>query len=87
MGVPDKFKLPNTYNDAYRAMGDGVAVPVVSWLSENLLFPLAEKGLADGEVAIELGERTDLNHLLDYRRSSERRADEWLMSQRLRNSL
>lgn len=41
MGVPDRFKLPTRYNDAYRAMGDGVAVPAVSWLSEHLLVPLA----------------------------------------------
>ena len=28
MGVPDRCWLPPKYNDAYRAMGDGVAVPV-----------------------------------------------------------
>jgi DNA (cytosine-5)-methyltransferase 1 len=85
MGVPDSFKLPETYNDAYRAMGDGVAVPVVSWLSENLLFPLAEKCL-DAREAVRHGVPTDLDHLLHYRRSSERRADEWLMSLRLSNA-
>ena len=42
MGVPDDFWLPVQYNDAYRAMGDGVAVPVVRWLSDSLLLPLAE---------------------------------------------
>ncbi|MFZ1011084.1 MAG: DNA cytosine methyltransferase, partial [Candidatus Sulfotelmatobacter sp.] len=42
MGVPDSFKLPEKYNDAYKAMGDGVAVPVVSWLSRHLLLLLAE---------------------------------------------
>ena len=42
MGVPDDFWLPVRYNDAYRAMGDGVAVPAVRWLSDNLLAPLAE---------------------------------------------
>ena len=41
MGAPDSFKLPERYNDAYRAMGDGVAVPAVRWLSEELLLPLA----------------------------------------------
>ena len=40
MGVPDLFWLPHNYNDAYRAIGDGVAVPVVSWLSDQLLEPL-----------------------------------------------
>lgn len=83
MGVPDDFELPETYNDAYRAMGDGVAVPVVSWLSENLLFPLAERCLASEEV-VGLADRAGLAHLVGYRRSSERRAEEWLMSLRLR---
>ena len=43
MGVPDSFQLPERYNDAYRAMGDGVAVPAVRWLSEKLLLPLARQ--------------------------------------------
>jgi DNA (cytosine-5)-methyltransferase 1 len=85
MGVPDDFKLPEAYNDAYRAMGDGVAVPVVSWLSENLLFPLVEECIAT-EAATDRGKPANLNHLLHYRRSSERRADEWLMSLRLSNA-
>ena len=42
MGVPDSFWLPSKYNDAYRAIGDGVAVPVVRWLSERLLVHLAK---------------------------------------------
>lgn len=42
MGVPDSFWLPENYNDAYRAMGDGVAVPVVRWLGQHLLTPLAK---------------------------------------------
>jgi len=40
MGAPDSFVLPQNYNDAYRAMGDGVAVPAVRWLSRELLAPL-----------------------------------------------
>ncbi len=40
MGAPDKFKLPGTYNDGYKAMGDGVAVPVASHLAKHLLRPL-----------------------------------------------
>ena len=42
MGVPDSFWLPSKYNDAYRAIGDGVAVPVVRWLSNRLLVHLAK---------------------------------------------
>lgn len=40
MGAPDSFQLPERYNDAYRAMGDAVAVPAVRWLSKKLLTPL-----------------------------------------------
>ncbi len=41
MGAPDSYELPGRYNDAYKAMGDGVAIPVVKWLSDQLLIPLA----------------------------------------------
>lgn len=41
MGLPESFVLPANYNEAYHAMGDGVAVPVVSWLAETLLTPVA----------------------------------------------
>ena len=40
MGVPDSYPLPSAYNDAYHLFGDGVAVPVVSWLENHLLWPL-----------------------------------------------
>lgn len=42
MGVKDSYKLPASYNDAYHLMGDGVAVPVVGWLSQHLLRPIAQ---------------------------------------------
>jgi DNA (cytosine-5)-methyltransferase 1 len=41
MGVPDSYPLPSSYNDAYHLFGDGVAVPVVRWLENHLLWPLA----------------------------------------------
>jgi DNA (cytosine-5)-methyltransferase 1 len=40
MGLPEDYPLPSNYNDAYHLAGDGVAVPVVSYLAENLLNPL-----------------------------------------------
>lgn len=40
MGAPDTFKLPGTYNDGYKAMGDAVAVPVARYLGKHLLSPL-----------------------------------------------
>lgn len=40
MGLPDKYKLPKGYNDAYHLTGDGVAVPVVRHLASHLFEPL-----------------------------------------------
>jgi DNA (cytosine-5)-methyltransferase 1 len=42
MGLADEFNLPSGYNEAYHAMGDGVAVPVVRWLGDHLLTPIAQ---------------------------------------------
>lgn len=42
MGAPDTFKLPGTYNDGYKAMGDAVAVPVAQFLGRRFLTKLAE---------------------------------------------
>jgi len=47
MGLPDSFKLPKRATDALHLVGDGVAPPVVRFLSENLLIPLAEARIAD----------------------------------------
>jgi len=41
MGVPRDYPLPSKYNDAYHLFGDGLAVPVVRWLENHLLRPLA----------------------------------------------
>ncbi len=40
MGLPNSYKLPSRYNDAYHLAGDGVVVPVVRHLAERLLEPL-----------------------------------------------
>jgi DNA (cytosine-5)-methyltransferase 1 len=37
MGLPDEFKLPENYNETYHLLGDGLAVPVVAFLADNLL--------------------------------------------------
>jgi len=39
MGLPDSFKLPANYNEAYHAAGDGVVVGVVRHLARNLIEP------------------------------------------------
>jgi DNA (cytosine-5)-methyltransferase 1 len=40
MGLPESYRLPARRNDAYRLVGDGVAAPVVRFLSDHLLQPL-----------------------------------------------
>jgi DNA (cytosine-5)-methyltransferase 1 len=40
MGVLDTYLLPEGTLAGLKIAGDGVAVPVVAWLSENLLAPL-----------------------------------------------
>jgi len=40
MGVPESYVLPESYNEAYHLMGDGLVVPVVSWLESQLITPL-----------------------------------------------
>jgi len=42
MGAPDSFNLPGTYNSAYKAMGDAVALPVASFVGKSFLMPLAK---------------------------------------------
>lgn len=42
MGLPDSYILPDKYNEAYNLIGDGLAVPVIAWIEEHLLTPLAQ---------------------------------------------
>jgi len=42
MGVPDRYKLPENYNEAYHLMGDGLVVPAVRWMGDCLLRPICE---------------------------------------------
>lgn len=42
MGVPDRYKLPERYNDAYHVFGDGLVVPAVSWIERHILKPLQQ---------------------------------------------
>jgi DNA (cytosine-5)-methyltransferase 1 len=37
MGLSEDYRLPERYNDAYHLTGDGVAVPVVRFLAENVI--------------------------------------------------
>lgn len=41
-GLPDSYRLPASYNDAYDLVGDGLAVPAVAHLRTTLLDTLAQ---------------------------------------------
>lgn len=52
MGLPEKYQLPEKYNEAYHLAGDGVAVPVVRFLAANILEPLLGQEIEQkGELA------------------------------------
>ena len=40
MGLSDEYKLPENYNEAYHLTGDGVAVPVVAYLTQHIIEKL-----------------------------------------------
>ncbi len=53
MGLPDSYKLPVRYNDAYQLAGDGVCVDVVRFLARNLLEPLIKNTASFSSIAAE----------------------------------
>ena len=51
MGLPDEYKLPRNYNEAYHLTGDGVAVPVVRHIAHYILEPLLQLNEAAKQAA------------------------------------
>lgn len=51
MGLSDSYKLPVMKTHAVKLVGDGVAVPVVKFLEEHLLYPLAKFSIVDAGLA------------------------------------
>jgi DNA (cytosine-5)-methyltransferase 1 len=47
MGLDDSYILPDRYNDAYHVAGDGVCVPVVRYIAEQLLEPVLNADLGN----------------------------------------
>ncbi|MCG2837305.1 DNA cytosine methyltransferase [Photobacterium sp. WH77] len=45
MGLPENYVLPQKYNEAYHLVGDGVVVPVVSHINQNILLPIVNENL------------------------------------------
>jgi DNA (cytosine-5)-methyltransferase 1 len=53
MGLPDDYKLPERYNDAYHVCGDGVCVPLVRYLAATILEPVLARAAVAERVAAE----------------------------------
>jgi DNA (cytosine-5)-methyltransferase 1 len=51
MGLPDEYKLPENYNEAYHLTGDGVVVPVVRHLAQHIFEPLLNAAKSRSTVA------------------------------------
>lgn len=48
MGLPEDYRLPQRYNDAYHLLGDGVVAPVVGHLARHVFEPV----LAQNEAVL-----------------------------------
>lgn len=53
MGLPDSYRLPPNYNEAYHLVGDGLAVPAVRFLAEHLLLRMINEVTPIALVAAE----------------------------------
>jgi DNA (cytosine-5)-methyltransferase 1 len=51
MGLPDDYKLPRNYNEAYHLTGDGVVVDVVRHLAQHIFEPLLAGASGARQVA------------------------------------
>ncbi len=51
MGLPDSYKLPIKYNEAYHLTGDGVVVPVVRYLTRHIIEPLVSEMVRDPQAS------------------------------------
>lgn len=53
MGLSDEYKLPSNYNTAYHLLGDGLVVPVVTFLAKNIIEPVIKTNtnITNKEVA------------------------------------
>lgn len=51
MGLPDSYRLPARYNDAYMLAGDGLVVPAVRHVVNNIIEPILEINRAIRKVA------------------------------------
>jgi DNA (cytosine-5)-methyltransferase 1 len=52
MGLPDNYRLPSRYNDAYQLAGDGVVVPVVAHLRKYLFESVLDVNTIPSRMAV-----------------------------------
>ncbi len=53
MGLPENYELPTNYNAAYHLAGDGVVVPVVKYLTTQLLEPILDWDSSNGPQQVQ----------------------------------
>lgn len=51
MGIPDSYRLPAKYNEAYHLLGDGVVVDVVRWIATYIMEPIMMREKSSKVVA------------------------------------
>lgn len=51
MGLPETYELPDDQYEAYHLVADGVAVPVVEFLSKHLLLPLLDHNNHEARIS------------------------------------
>lgn len=62
MGLPDEYQLPKSYNEAYHLIGDGVVLPVVRYLAENILEPILLNNQSMGDLADASSDSLSVKH-------------------------
>ena len=53
MGVPENYPLRRNYNEAYHLFGDGLVVPVVSWLERHKWLDVQHRCMAIAQRALQ----------------------------------
>jgi DNA (cytosine-5)-methyltransferase 1 len=61
MGLPEDYVLPASTTDAYHLTGDGVVVPVVAWLNENLLSRIGAETITGEAPETQTGATLDVS--------------------------
>ena len=71
MGLPDDYKLPKNYNQAYHLTGDGVVVPVVRHLAKHIFEPVLEAAQETEDGGMRSGDGAKDAHPVGWRGRAE----------------